>query len=73
MSTLSVPLTPELEAFINAQVKSGKSANKAAVVRYAIQRLSEEEAVQAVLDSERDIREGRYFRGDLREILKKFK
>jgi len=67
MSTLSVPLTPELEAFINAQVKSGKSANKAAVVRYAIQRMSEEEAVERVLRAQKEP----LLRGNLKELAKK--
>lgn len=73
MSTLSVPLTPELESFINFQVKLGKAPTKAAVVRQAILRFSEEEAIQAVLDSERDVREGKIFRGDLLEIAKKLR
>ena len=73
MSTLSVPLTPELEAFIKQQVKSGKAANKAHVVRYALQRLSEEEAVQAVLESERDVAQGKILRGDLRVLAKKLR
>ncbi|MFA6536387.1 MAG: type II toxin-antitoxin system ParD family antitoxin [Candidatus Paceibacterota bacterium] len=69
MSTLSVPLTPELEAFINQQVKSGKSANKAAVVRYAIQRMSEEEAVNEILQAQREP----VLRGNLRQLMKKIK
>lgn len=69
MSTLSVPLTPELEAFINQQVKSGKAANKAHVVRYALQRLSEEEAVAEILRAEKEP----ILRGDLRVLVKKYK
>ena len=73
MTTLSVPLTPKLEAFINSQVKSGKAANKAHVVRYALQRLSEEEAVEAVLQSEREVSEGKILRGNLRALAKRIK
>ena len=69
MSTLSVPLTPELEAFIKQQVKSGKAANKAHVARYALQRLSDEEAIADVLRAQKEPT----IRGDLRELVKKYK
>lgn len=71
MSTLSVPLTADLEKFINSQVKSGKAANKAHVVRYALQRLSEDEAVQAVLQSEREVAQGKILRGGLKVSAKR--
>ena len=67
MSTLSVPLPPHLEEFIKRQVKEGKAANKAAVVRRAITRLSEEEAVNTVLRAEQEPT----VRGDLRHLMKK--
>ncbi len=69
MSTLSVPLPADLEEFIRRQVKSGRSPNKAAVVRSALKLLSEEEAVQAVLKAEREPT----LRGDLRELAKKLR
>jgi Arc/MetJ-type ribon-helix-helix transcriptional regulator len=71
MATLSIPITAEQEAFINSMVKSGKAANKAHAVRYAIQRLSEEEAINVVLEAEREVRSGKGLRGDLRTLLKK--
>ncbi|OIP65490.1 MAG: hypothetical protein CO060_01760 [Candidatus Yonathbacteria bacterium CG_4_9_14_0_2_um_filter_43_16] len=67
MSTLSVPLSPELEKFINSQVKCGRASNKADVVRRALTRLSEDEAVQAVLEASKEPT----LRGDLRELAKK--
>ena len=73
MSTLSVPLTPEMEKFINDQVKSGRAANKADVVRRAIRAMEEEEAVQAVLQSRREIAEGKGLEGDLRKLAKMIK
>lgn len=69
MSTISVPLPPELEAFINDQVKSGRAANKAHVVRYALQRLSEEEAIADILRAQQEPT----VRGNLRELVKKYK
>lgn len=47
--------------------------NKAEVVRKAIAKFQEDEAVEAVLRSERDVAEGRVFFGDLDELAKKFK
>lgn len=72
MSTLSVPLTPNLEAFILDQVASGRAANKADVVRRALNKMSEDEAVQAVFDASREVSEGKILRGDLRELAKQF-
>ena len=71
MTTLSVPITSEQERFINNLIKSGKASNKAHAVRYALQRLAEEEAVNAVLMAERELSEGRGLRGDLKKLLKK--
>lgn len=69
MSTLSVPLTPALELEIEKLVKSGFAANKAAVVRRAIERLAEEEAVNAVLMAQHEPT----LKGDLRELMKKIR
>ncbi len=70
MSTLSVPLTPKLEEFINNQVKSGRAANKADVVRRALIAFTEEEAVQEVLLAQKEIRAGKGLTGDLRDLVK---
>ena len=72
MTTISVPITGEQEKFINDLVKSGKAANKAHAVRYAIQRLAEEEAIESVRRGLEDVRVGRVYRGDLRKLVKKF-
>jgi Arc/MetJ-type ribon-helix-helix transcriptional regulator len=71
MSTLSVPLTADLEAFIERMVRSGEAANKADVVRRALARMAEEEAVEAVLRSEREARGGQVLHGSLRKVLAK--
>lgn len=73
MSTLSVPLPPHLEEFISDQVKKGLASNKADVVRKALRLLREEEAIRVVLESEREISEGKILRGDLRKLAKKIK
>ena len=72
MSTLSVPLTPELEKMLQNLVRSGIAANKAAVARKAIEKLAEEEAINAVLEAEKEVSDGKILRGDIRDLLKQF-
>ena len=71
MTTLSVPITGDQEKFIDDLVKSGKAANRAHAVRYAIQRLAEEEAIMAVVKAEQELASGRGVKGDLKKLLKK--
>jgi Arc/MetJ-type ribon-helix-helix transcriptional regulator len=68
MTTISVPLPAHLEKMVNDMAKM-RGSNKAEVVRHALIRLAEEEAVQAVLRAQRE--EG--LKGDLRKLAKKFK
>lgn len=68
MSTISVPLTPELEEKMNSLIRSGVGANKADVMRKALDKLAEEEAINAVLRAEKEP----ILRGDLKELAKKF-
>lgn len=67
MATLSVPLTKDLEEFIESQVRLGKLENKAAVVRWALRLLAEEEAIAAVLKADREPA----VHGDLDKLAKK--
>lgn len=69
MSTLSVPLPANLEAFINSMVADHRAANKADVVRKALYRMEEEEAIRAVLEAEKEP----VLRGNLKDLLKKVK
>jgi len=73
MSTISVPLPANLEEFVDRMVKSGNAANKADVVRKALRRMSDEEAVNRILEAEKEITLGKGLRGDLRELAKRFK
>ena len=73
MSTLSVPLPPNLEEFVKNQVKNGYASSKADVVRKALKLLEEEEAINIVLRAEREVSEGKFLRGDIRKLLKKIK
>ena len=69
MTTLSIPVTAEQEAFIVAYIKAGNADNKAEVVRRALNRFAEDEAVNAVLQAEKEPT----LHGDLRELMKKIK
>lgn len=73
MTTISVPIPFELEHFIEQEIAHGRSPNKAAVVRRALHRLAEEEAVQAVLKAQQEISLGKGLRGDLMALAKKLK
>lgn len=67
MSTLSVPLSEEMQKGIDSLVKRGVAVNKAEAVRQAIKMYLEAQAVQDVLKalSEPDLE------GDLDELAKK--
>ena len=69
MTTISVPLPHQMAKELNNLVKNGIGSNKADVVRRAITRFLEEEAVSAVLRAEREPS----LRGDLRTLAKTIK
>ena len=66
MSTLSVPLPPNLEHIVNRFVKSGYASTKAEVVRKALRNLAEERAIADVLAARREVREGKILRNHSR-------
>ncbi|MSR85382.1 hypothetical protein EXS71_03040 [Candidatus Uhrbacteria bacterium] len=70
MSTLSVPLTAQLDTFVKQMVHKGFGANKADVVRRALTRLAEDEAIFSVLRSEQELKEGKALHGNLHKLLK---
>lgn len=69
MTTLSIPVSGDLEKFIEDMVRSGKAANKADVVRRAIKEYQENEIVERILKAEREPS----LSGDLKSLMKKFK
>ena len=69
MTTLSIPITSELQEFIEKMVKNGKAANKADVVRKALRQMSEDEAIEAVLRAEKEPT----LHGNLNNLMKKLK
>jgi Arc/MetJ-type ribon-helix-helix transcriptional regulator len=54
-------------------IDSGYASNKADVVRRALIRLQEEEAVNSLMRAEQEAKDGKLLRGDLDELVKKLK
>ncbi len=69
MTTLSIPISIELAEFIDRMVKAGKGSNKADVVRRALREYEENEIVKTILQAQKEPT----LRGDLRDLMKKFK
>jgi len=70
MSTITVPITKELQSFIDEELRAGTSESKAHLVRYALARLQEERALARLQEAEADIKARRVYRGDLKKLLK---
>lgn len=71
MSTISVPMPAHLEEALENLIKDGRGSNKAELVRRAVAKMVEEEAILSVLQAEQEVHEGKIFKGDLMELLKK--
>jgi Arc/MetJ-type ribon-helix-helix transcriptional regulator len=71
MSTLSVPLTPELEDFINTMITEKKADSKAEIVRRALYQYQEELLLQEILQGEHEIKNNEIFSGDLQSLVEK--
>jgi Arc/MetJ-type ribon-helix-helix transcriptional regulator len=69
MATISVPLSPQLQENLDALVASGAGANRADVMRRALELFAREEAINAVLRADREVKKGQVLRGDARKIL----
>ena len=72
MTTITVPITKELESFIDEELVSGTSESKAHLVRFALGRLMEERALARLQEAENDIKAGRAYKGDLKKLIKQF-
>ncbi len=68
MTTVSVPLTEDQYRHLMALVKQGVGANKADVLRKALEKFAEDQAVEAVLRASKEPS----LDGDLNELMKKF-
>ena len=69
MTTISVPLTDEQYRRLMELLKQGVGANKADVLRKALDKFAEDQAVEAVLQAEREPN----LEGDIDELAKKIR
>jgi len=69
MSTISVPLSKEHQERLDTLVKQGAGSSRADVMRKALDKFAEEEAIAAVLQAQREP----ILRGDLRVLARKMR
>jgi len=72
MTTISIPITEELNSFIDQQVNLGNASSKADLIRRAIIAYKEEEFIKAITKAKREIKEGKALTGDLDKLAKGF-
>lgn len=68
MTTVTVPLNSKQIEYLDTLVEDFGS-NRAAIMRKALERMAEDEAMNSILKSEQEYREGKVLRGDIRTIL----
>ena len=67
MSTISVPLSKEGEERLDTLIRQGVGSSRADVMRKALDRLAEEQAIATVLNAMKEPS----LSGDIRKLLKK--
>ena len=73
MTTISVPIPRNLEDFINDVISRGEAETKAEVVRRALTKMAENDVINQILISQKEIEEGKILKGNLKDIIKKIK
>jgi len=71
VSTISIPIPASLESFINDMIRRGIAPTKAEVVRQALARYAEDQAVEEVMQAMREVKEGKILEGDLDELARR--
>jgi len=71
MAILSVSLPPDIEAFIESEIASGRFETKSQVVKRALRKLESENAFDRIIIAEKEMDEGKGLKGDIRKLLKK--
>ncbi len=70
MSTISVPLSPELAQELDRLVEEEVGSSRADVMRRGLKHLLREEGFRRIREAEEDIKAGRLYEGDIDEIIK---
>ncbi len=68
MTTLSIPIDKTLERFVDDMISSKKAANKTQVVRNALYKMREDEALKDLIEARADVAQGKVYKGNLREL-----
>ena len=71
MSTISVPLDKDAMRNLEHLQANNPEMSKSAIVRKAIRHMSEEEAVRAVLEAQREVAAGNIIREDATVYLRR--
>ncbi len=73
MTSITVPISFKQEGYIKSLIKYGFARTKASVLRRILDKFSEDEAINAVYESQKEARKGNLLSGDLRELVKTIK
>jgi len=73
MAILSVSLPPDIEAFIESEIASGRFETKSQVVKRALRKLEEDIFADRILHASKEAHNGHVFRGNLRSLARKIK
>lgn len=72
MTTVSIPLTNELNEYVEEQVRLGNAASKAELIRRALVRFKEEEFIATIRRAQQEVRQGKALTGNLDELARGF-
>jgi Arc/MetJ-type ribon-helix-helix transcriptional regulator len=72
MATISIPISGELNEYIDEQVRLGNAASKAELIRRAIQKYKEDEFVHTILRAKQEIKDGKALFDDIDSLAKGF-
>ena len=72
MTTISIPITTELNEYINEQVRIGKAASKAELIRRAIIRYKEDDFIATIQRASQEVKDGKALTGDLDMLAEGF-
>lgn len=72
MTTISIPITAELNQFIDEQVALGNASSKADLIRRVLLKFKEEEFINSIRKAKQEIKDGKALTGDLDILAKGF-
>ena len=71
MTTISVPLDKDTARDLERLEQSHPDMSRSAIVRKAVKLLAREQALEHIKEAEADIRAGRVYTGNIRDLMKK--